>query len=288
MFGIGRGKPQKKEACPLNVHDMHKNLSRIADRFWRTAYSKAVSLYALSLFQKAFNHMEDMSHKVGTAVEEFSSTIRSLVENSVAVREEAEKLVSEADATMNSVEEGKKALQSMRDYTGSFALSVSNTEEAFKGIKKAASEIHSLVEQTTLLALNASIEAARAGETGRGFAVVADEVRKLAKKTEEFANLIFEKVDNLEAQMNNLRQSMERFSQLIENTTQTFGSVEEGAKRNKLTAEQLSTLVTSMATALEEQGTAVTHIEENMQEFIRTITNLRRETSVVSKTVREG
>ena len=79
-------------------------------------------------------------------------------------------------------------------------------------LQKMATDVATIAAQTNLLALNAAIEAARAGESGRGFAVVADEVRKLSTLSGETGKRISEKVQLVNAAMQNTQSMTQRFS----------------------------------------------------------------------------
>ncbi|OHX10668.1 hypothetical protein BI347_19275 [Chromobacterium sphagni] len=74
-------------------------------------------------------------------------------------------------------------------------------------LRAMAEEVGKISNQTNLLALNASIEAARVGEHGRGFAVVADEVRKLSQQSAQTGNQMSEKVETINAALEQTRQS---------------------------------------------------------------------------------
>lgn len=81
-----------------------------------------------------------------------------------------------------------------------------------KSINNMVSSINAIADQTNLLALNAAIEAARAGEAGRGFSVVAEEVRNLAFKAGASASEINTVVNQNQALLQNLADTLNQLA----------------------------------------------------------------------------
>ena len=108
----------------------------------------------------------------------------------------ADRLAGDGHQVVGRVEKSISSLSQGVQQTGEMIEQLAADSQKINGV---VSVIHSIAEQTNLLALNAAIEAARAGEQGRGFAVVADEVRNLAKRVQDSTDEITQMITGLQS-----------------------------------------------------------------------------------------
>ncbi|HVO15952.1 MAG TPA: HAMP domain-containing methyl-accepting chemotaxis protein [Alphaproteobacteria bacterium] len=183
----------------------------------------------------------DQVHKAAAASEEASTNVQTVA----AASEELSASIGEIS----------RQVSHAATIAGRAVEETHQTDSTVQGLAESAGRIGDVVklisdiaEQTNLLALNATIEAARAGEAGKGFAVVASEVKSLATQTAKAT-------EDIAAQISAIQRVTQDAVEAIRRIGGTIGEV--------------STVATSIASAVEEQGAATQEITRNTQEAAR-------------------
>jgi methyl-accepting chemotaxis protein len=168
-----------------------------------------------------------------------------------------------------SIGEISRRVQESSQIAGQAVDQVRTTDERMAKLAEAASRIGdvtklitTIAEQTNLLALNATIEAARAGSAGKGFAVVAQEVKQLAAQTAKATSEISSQIAEMQAA-----------------TESSVGAIKEVGG----IIGRVSEIATTIASAVEEQGTATQEISRNIQQAAAGTTQLAGNISEVEQ-----
>jgi len=206
---------------------------------------------SLSAVSQSSGNMEQTAQTLSQIADDTAGQASSAATGSEEASTNVQTVASAAEELSVSIAEISRQVEETKSIVGGATEASSLTNEKIVKLDGAAQHIGEVVnlirdiaEQTNLLALNATIEAARAGEMGKGFAVVASEVKELAtqtsKATEEISN-----------QISDIQGSSREAVEAIEVITSTMGEV------NNYTS--------SIASAVQQQGSATAEISQNVQ-----------------------
>jgi len=231
------------------AQEKHATMLALADGF----ESRVKSVVdAVSVSSVDMRSMADRMQKTAAETSRRSTIVAAASEESST---NVQTVASAAEELSASVSEISRQVSRAAEIARRAVGETEETDQRIQGLAAAAAKIGEVVSlindiasQTNLLALNATIEAARAGEAGKGFAVVASEVKALANQTGKATEEIAGQITAIQAA--------------------TKAAV-DAIKRIGGTIGEVSSVSSSIAAAVEEQGAATKEITRNTHEAAR-------------------
>ncbi len=274
------------------LNQMTSSLRHVAHKLQQRAQSLAGQSEEFTLvsanMDQAAKSVNQRSTAVAGAVEELNSNMASI---SDAAQESTENLGSISAATQemtSTIAEISQSTARAQQISNQAVQAAQSAHKTVNQLGDSAREIHQVIdvindiaEQTKLLALNATIEAARAGEAGKGFAVVANEVKELARQTNEATENITEKIEAMRASTTGTMDEIERISQVIEQINEIVTTIASAVEEQTVTTQDMASNVTGATQKVKDVSMRVSEAVEALKQISEEASKLRDEAQEV-------
>lgn len=272
----------------VTFNDFIDRLHETMQRFKAAAQSMVESSENLSeqtsLAKTNAASQSDRVLQTSAAMEEMSASILSVASSSQTATETATQTRSVAQTGREAMMKSYEVTQHMASTVKGSAAQIDELSKVVKEIGAITSVIKGIADQTNLLALNAAIEAARAGEQGRGFAVVADEVRTLAARTAASTTDITQMISLIESATRASVESMVCVAKEVATGLEYAHKTQETLEHIVSAAGKVTEQSLGIATATQEQSSAVQSAARNMEEVATTMEQNMRTFQAVDNT----
>ena len=267
LTDLAQGEGDLTTRLPVNTNDEIGQLAKRFNEFMdklhamikditngvETLSSSSTELSAISQQMSAnAEQTSGKSNTVSAAAEEMSTNMGSVsaaMEQTSTNTGMVSSAAEEMTATINEIAKNAENARCISDQavtqTRDAGEQMSTLGRAAQAIGKVTETITEISEQTNLLALNATIEAARAGEAGKGFAVVANEIKELAQQTAAATLDIKQQIEGIQNSTGSTVEGIEQIGQVINNVNE---------------------IVSTIATAVEEQSVSTREIADNISQ----------------------
>lgn len=225
---------QQQKAMEHLAEALESSISIVVDKVALTASALDSKAKDVASAANASNgKILSLKQQIDNAASNVETVSEASSQLSAAIQEISKQVSRAATVASTAVDEAKKT-----DST------VASLTEAAEHIGEVVEMINTIAAQINLLALNATIEAARAGEAGKGFAVVAAEVKNLATQTTKATEQIAGYIGSIQTA-----------------TRDTVGAIHAIGG----TINEIDSIATTIASAVEQQGVATSDISHNIQ-----------------------
>ncbi|MDX5363968.1 MAG: methyl-accepting chemotaxis protein [Pseudazoarcus pumilus] len=302
---IARGEGDFSQDLPLRTHDEFRELALAYNRFAEKMRALISEVRGMSVTIAAegvqVKTRVDQSARDAQAQGAMTDTVfKTSTRSTEAIASVTEGAQQISASTHSNLDNARSSLGEMRDIVGKIAAvsdkvthfnrTVDDLSERSESVRKIASLIRDVAEQTNLLALNAAIEAARAGEAGRGFAVVADEVRKLAERVNQATgeiegniNGMIDLVADTRSENALITASVSQTRDVVERSAGQFEQMVVDFEATSVQLEQIAAAMESLSVTNEEVHSNVTGIHELSGKVVGNMTASEEGTRRLSK-----